>query len=263
MNDTLSAPAATPECPSSAEGSAKVALVTGAGQRIGLALALALHDRGFKVILHYRRDGSAAIETAAELNRERADSAAALQADLTDMEAVARLAREAGARWGRLDALVNNASSYYPTAWGEATERDWDTLFGSNLKGPFFLTQALLPALAADRGCVVNLIDIFAERPAAGFPVYCMAKAGLAMLTRSLALEWGDRIRVNGIAPGVILWPETEPDAATQQAMLDRIPQGRIGDPDDIVRTALFLISEASYVNGQIIAVDGGYSLNQ
>lgn len=239
-----------------------VALVTGAGQRIGQAVALALHARGLRVILHYRTAGSAAIATAERLNRARPDSACALQADLAELPQVQQLAAAALAQWGRLDVLVNNASSYFPTAWGDADEQAWDALFGSNLKGPFFLTQALLPPLAARRGCVVNLIDIFAERPARGFSLYCMAKAGLAMMTKSLALEWGDRVRVNGIAPGVILWPEPEPPAAEKQRMFERIPQGRIGEPADIARTALFLIFDAPYVNGQIIAVDGGYSLS-
>lgn len=238
-----------------------VALVTGAAQRIGERLARALHARGYRVIVHYRRSAANAERIVAELNAQRADSACALAAPMQDIGALRQLAEQAVARWGRLDVLINNASSYYTTPWGEARAEDWDDLLGSNLKGPFFLTQALLPELSANRGCVINMLDIFAERPARDFPLYCMAKAGLAMMTKSLAFDRGHRVRVNGIAPGVILWPEHPTTDAEKKDTLARIPAGQIGDPEDIVRTALFLI-EAPYVNGQIIAVDGGLSLN-
>lgn len=243
------------------DDSTKVVLVTGAGQRIGAHLARVLHQRGYRVLLHYRSSDSAAVAVAAEFNRVRADSSRALQADLTDLAQVQRLAEQVVEIWGRLDALINNASSYFETPWGNTGEAEWDALIGSNLKGPYFLTQALLPLLAEQRGAVINLIDVFAERPAKNFSVYCAAKAGLAMLTRSLALDWGDRVRVNGIAPGVILWPEQPVDHARKAATLDRVPQGRIGSPDDIAKTALFLLDDAPYINGQIVAVDGGYSL--
>jgi pteridine reductase len=240
---------------------APVALITGAAQRIGAQLTRALHQRGYRVLIHCRHSTAAAAHLAAELTALRADSAAVLQAALEDTAAVTALAAAAVARWDRLDVLINNASSYYPTAWGDATPGDWDTLIGGNLKGAFFLTQALLPALSARRGCVINLIDIFAERPLPDHPIYCIAKAGLAMMTKSLARDLGGSSRVNGIAPGAILWPEPPLPALEQERMLERIPSGRIGEPADIARTALFLIEEAPYINGQIIAVDGGLSL--
>lgn len=239
-----------------------VALVTGAAQRIGEQLVRALHARAYNVIIHYRSSAAGAERIAAELNAERADSACTLSATLEHNGAARQLAEAALARWGRVDVLINNASSYYPTPWSEATEADWDVLLGSNLKGPFFLTQALLPALSAHNGCVINMIDIFAERPIRDFPLYCMAKAGLAMMTKSLAFDRGHSVRVNGIAPGVILWPEHPTTDAEKAETLQRIPSGRIGAPEDIVRTALFLIESAPYINGQIIAVDGGLSLS-
>ncbi len=239
----------------------KVVLVTGAGQRIGAAIATALHRRGHRVLLHYR-NSSGALELAARFNRERPHSAQALQADFADDGAIAKLANDALKPWGRLDALINNASTYSPTPLGSATATDWSTLFDSNVRGPFFLTQALLPALRARRGCVINLLDIHADKPEPNHALYCMAKAALAMMTKSLALDLHGEVRVNGIAPGAILWPATEIDAAEKAALLARIPQGQLGTPDDIARTALFLLDDASYINGQIIAVDGGLSLS-
>jgi pteridine reductase len=239
-----------------------VALITGAAQRIGEHLARALHARSYNVVIHYRYSAANAERIAAELNARRAASACTLAAAMEDDDAVQQLAAQALAQWGRLDVLINNASSYYRTPWGAATPQDWDTLFGSNLKGAFFLTQALLPALSEQRGCVINMIDIFAERPSRDFPLYCMAKAGLAMMTKSLAFDQGHRVRVNGIAPGVILWPEQPTGAEEKRETIARIPTRSIGSPDDIARTALFLIEDAPYINGQIIAVDGGYNLN-
>lgn len=240
----------------------KVALITGAARRIGERLARGLHARGYRVVVHYHRGAARAERISADLNRLRADSARAFAADLSDLADVQRLAEQALQAWGHVDVLINNAGSYYPTPWGQATAAEWQDLIGSNLMGPFFLTQALLDALVARRGCVVNLIDIFAERPARDLPIYGMAKAGLAHMTRSLAFDLRGKIRVNGIAPGVILWPERPTTDAEQAAMLRRIPLERIGDPADIVKTALFLIEDAPYVNGQIINVDGGLSLN-
>lgn len=244
------------------DSSPKVALITGAAQRIGAQLARALHARGYNVVIHYNRSAAAAREIADELNAQRADSARIAAADMEDVEAVQTLAATALAAWGRLDVLINNASTYYATPWGDATPQDWDRLVGSNLKGPYFLTQAVLAELARRSGCVINMIDIAAERPARDFSLYCMAKAGLAMLTRSLAVDCGRTLRVNGIAPGAILWPEAPLSDAAKQQMLDKIPAGQIGHPDDIVRTALFLIEDAPYINGQIIAVDGGLHLH-
>jgi pteridine reductase len=240
----------------------KVALITGAAQRIGAQLARALHARSYNVVIHYNRSAEAAEAIASELNAQRANSARALSANMEDIDAVQRLAAEATALWGRMDVLINNASTYYSTPWQTAAAQDWDRLVGSNLKGPFFLTQALLAELSQRKGCVINMIDIAAERPARDFSIYCMAKAGLAMLTRSLAVDHGKNLRVNGIAPGAILWPEPPLSEIAKMQMLEKIPAGHIGDPSDIVRTALFLIEDAPYINGQIIAVDGGLHLH-
>jgi pteridine reductase len=239
----------------------KVALVTGAAQRIGAQLVRALHARSYNVIIHCNRSTDAAQAIADELNSQRQDSARIFAADLADIAAVHALANSTQEAWGRIDVLINNASAYYSTPWQSATAGDWDRLLGSNLKGPFFLTQALLPELQRRHGCVINMIDIAAERPAREFALYCMAKAGLAMLTKSLALDCGGSLRVNGIAPGAILWPEVPLSAEEKKKMLEKIPAGDIGHPDDIVRTALFLIEDAPYINGQIIAVDGGLHL--
>ncbi len=240
----------------------KVALITGAAQRIGAALAKALHARGYNVVIHYNNSAANAEAIARELNALRANSAHTLRANIEDADAMPQLASAAIALWGRVDVLINNASTYYATPPGKATPHDWDRLLGSNLKGPFFLAQALLPELSLRKGCVVNMIDIFAERPIRNFSLYCMAKAGLAMLTKSLALDCGHAVRINGIAPGAILWPEPPLSATEKTKMLEKIPLGHLGNPNDIVRTALFLIDDAPYINGQIIAVDGGLSLN-
>jgi pteridine reductase len=221
-----------------------------------------LHARGYRVIVHYHTGTERAARIIGELNAARPDSAHAISADLSDLQATYELADAALARWGRLDVLINNAGSYYPTAWGSATEADWHRLVGSNLMGPFFLTQRLLPALIEQRGCIVNMIDIFAERPARDLPVYGMAKAGLAHMTKSLAFDLRGKVRANGIAPGVILWPEQPTPDEEKTDTLQRIPLGHIGDPTDIVRTVLFLVEDAPYINGQIIAVDGGLSLS-
>lgn len=240
----------------------KVVMVTGAAQRIGAAVATTLHRRGHRVLLHYR-NSSAALALAEEFNRLRNDSAQALQADFADDASIGRLAVEAQQRWGQLDALINNASTYFPTPLGSATSDNWRDLFDSNVRGPFFLTQALLPALRAQRGCVINLLDIHAEKPEPNHTLYCMAKAALAMMTKSLALDLHGEVRVNGIAPGAILWPSQETLSVEQRSeLLARIPQHSLGTPDDIARTALFLLDDAPYINGQILAVDGGLSLS-
>lgn len=240
----------------------KVALVTGAAQRIGEQLARGLHARGYRVIVHYRSGAQRAAAIVAALNAARPDSAHAVSADLGDLAAVTQLAAHAIQQWGRLDVLINNAGTYYPTPWGSATPNDWQQLIGSNLMGPFFLTQQLLPALTEQRGCIVNMVDIFAERPARDFTIYGMAKAGAAHMTKSLAFDLRGKVRVNGIAPGAILWPEQPLSDDEKNQTLQRIPLGTIGDPSDIVRTALFLIEDAPYINGQIVNVDGGWSLN-
>jgi pteridine reductase len=213
------------------------------------------------VVLHYRGSRAQAEALAAELDAVRAGSSTLLQADLLEHAALARLVAAAHAARGRLDLLVNNASAFYPTPLGQVTEAHWDELLGSNLKAPFFLAQAAAPHLADRHGCIVNLVDIHAEWPLAGHPVYSIAKAGMAMLTRALARELGPAVRVNGIAPGAILWPAAGLEPTAQQAILARTPLGRRGDPEEIARVVLFLVRDAGYVTGQVLAVDGGQSV--
>jgi pteridine reductase len=243
---------------------ARVALVTGAAQRIGAAIARELHAAGCNVLLHCRSSRAEADALAAELNAVRHDSAAVLQADLTQLPQVEQLAAAAIAHWNHIDLLVNNASGFFPTPVGTVNEPEWDSLFASNLKGPFFLSQALVPALRERRGAIVNIVDVYAELPLAQHAVYTMAKAGVAMMTRALAQELGPDVRVNGVAPGVILWPaEENPElgGAKAEALLAQTALKRIGDPADIARAVRYLGLEAGYVTGQILAVDGGRTL--
>ena len=239
----------------------KVALVTGAARRIGATIARTLHAAGADVAIHYRGSVDEAQALVAELNRLRPDSAAAFAADLTDVAAIGDLAAQAGQWRNRLDVLVNNASSFYPTPAGTITEAQWDDLVGTNLKAPLFLSQAALPALRDGGGVIVNIIDVHASHPLRDHPVYGPAKAGLAMLTRSLAKDLAPDVRVNGVSPGAILWPENDMSDDTKAAILKQVPLARPGDPEDIAGTVLFLVRDATYVTGQIIAVDGGRSV--
>lgn len=239
---------------------APVVLVTGSAKRLGRTMVKRLHQQGYRVIIHCHRSIEDAEQLANELNQQRTDSAAVITGDLTDNNNLERLATEALQCFGRLDVLINNASTFYPTTVGEATFDDWEQLMGSNAKAPFFLSQALAPALAQQNGCIINMVDIHAERPLQEHPIYCMAKSALLMLTKSLARELAPTIRVNGIAPGAILWPSNDIADADKAMILRQIPLERLGTPDDIADTAWFLI-QSSYVNGQIIAVDGGRSL--
>jgi pteridine reductase len=243
----------------------QVILITGAAQRIGAAIARHLHHHGARVILHYRHSVSAAQQLAAELNAHRSDSATIVTADLSQIEQIEPLIGEAAAMWQRLDGLVNNASTFYPTAIGNASLAQWDELINSNLRAPFFLCQAALPWLQQHGGAIVNIVDIHGERPLRGYPIYSISKAGLIMLTQSLAREMAPAIRVNGVAPGAILWPEAAAtlDSHKQQQILDRIPLQRQGHPDDIARAVLYLLRDADYTNGQILAVDGGRTTTQ
>ncbi len=241
----------------------KVALITGAAARIGAEIARQLHDLGCEVILHYRRSAERARQLADTLNAARADSAHLVQADLADMEAIAPLAKAALSIRDRLDILVNNASSYYPTPIGSVTQAQWDDLFSSNARAPFFLAQALAPALRERHGCIVNLVDIHADRPNADHPVYSMAKAANAMMVKALARDLAPEIRVNGVAPGAALWPEHYFEDADRLAILERIPLGRPAGAEEIARAVLFMIAGTDYVTGQILAVDGGRSVQQ
>ncbi|WP_192879372.1 pteridine reductase [Microbulbifer sp. A4B17] len=237
-------------------------LITGAAARLGRAIAEELH-RDHSVVIHYRNSADAAKALANELNQLRPNSAIALHSELNSAEACSNLAQRAQEAWGGIDVLVNNASAFHPTPVGKATEEDWDRLVGSNLKAPFFLTQALKETLGQQQGCVVNMADIHAERPMPEHTIYCAAKAGLVMLTKSLALELSPQIRVNAVAPGAILWPEQEATNEAKKAQItQRIPLARTGDPSDIAKTVRFLVCDAPYINGQVIAVDGGRNLN-
>lgn len=238
---------------------AKTALVTGAAKRVGRAIALELHGTGANVAVHYRTAADAARRLVDEMNAARAGSAFCLQADLLDERAWPLLVERVLAHFGRLDALVNNASSFFATPFGAIDEIAWDDLIGSNLKAPFFLTQAAAPYLRQTRGVVLNITDIHAERPLAGFPLYCIAKSGLLGLTRALAVELAPEVRVNAVAPGPILWPEDALfDEAARARILDDTLLKRAGEARDIARAVRFLFNDAPYVTGQVINVDGG-----
>lgn len=243
--------------------SGKVALVTGAAHRIGARIACSLHAQGMDMILHYRGSEAAARALAAELALSRPDSVLLHRADLNRCHEFPGLIERTRAFRGRLDVLVNNASGFYPTPFDDAGEEQWEDLMGSNLKGPFFLTKATAPLLRAASGCVVNLVDIHAERPLKGYPIYSIAKAGNAMMVKALARELGPQVRVNGIAPGAILWPEQKPDEGVKQEILARTALKRTGTPMDIARALIFLVRDADYITGQIITVDGGRTLQQ
>lgn len=241
----------------------KVALVTGAAKRIGADIARALHAEGATVVIHYGQSAEAAAKLVFELNEIRANSCRSYSVLLGDTNGLSEMVKQITALTGRLDILVNNASSFYPTSVGQISESDWDSLFDSNLKGPLFLSQAAAPYLSESSGCIVNMVDIHAQRPLAKHPVYCSAKAGLVMLTKSLALELGPNVRVNGVAPGIIIWPEGDQDETLQYDMLARTALKRKGSVKDITDTVLFLVRDAAYITGQIINVDGGRTVNQ
>ena len=239
----------------------KVALVTGAARRIGAAIVTRLHENGARVAIHYRGSADEALALALRLNDVRPDSAATFQSDLLKTERLPGLVAEVADWGGRLDYLVNNASTFYPTPVGDITESEWVDLMGSNLKAPLFLSQAAAPKLRKTGGVIINLVDIHSQRPLRNHPVYGPAKAGLAMLTKALAKDLAPHIRVNGVSPGAILWPEDGMNDAVQQTILRQVPLERAGDPDDIAGCVLYLVRDATYVTGQIIAVDGGRSI--
>ena len=236
--------------------------MTGAARRIGACIAENLHQRGFNVFLHYNGSGAEVARLVEKFNASRPDSAHALQADLGDIQQIGRLAAQIKTITGNLDLLVNNASQFFPTHVGSTTESQWDALMDSNLRGPYFLTQALVKELSVAGGSIVNLLDVHANRPMRDHAVYCMAKAGLQMMTLALAKDLGPAIRVNGVAPGAILWPEQELDSNHQQSILKKVVMGRSGDPEDIASAVVYLGLDAPYITGQVLAVDGGRSLN-
>jgi pteridine reductase len=238
-----------------------VALVTGAAKRIGLAMATSLHQRGYNLVVHYGQSESLATSAVAKFNQGRPNSAVAISANLENIDEVQNLAQQSIAAWGRIDVLINNASSFYPTPLGNIKQKDWMSLVGSNVQGPLFLSQALASSLKAQQGCIINMVDMHIDRPLANHSVYSLAKGALATLTKSLAIEMAPDVRVNGIAPGAILWPERPLSEPEKQAMLDSIPMGTLGSCADITHAMAYLLS-ASYVTGQILYVDGGRSLH-
>ena len=240
----------------------KVVLITGGAKRVGAAVCRLLHGAGARVMIHYRSSRGEAEALANELNAKRADSAALVQADLLDIAGLPRLVDETLDHFGRLDVLINNASSFFPTPVGEINEDNWTDLIGTNLKAPLFLSQAASEALRHAHGCIVNIADIHAERPMKSYVVYSIGKAGLLAMTKSLAHELGPNVRVNAIGPGPIMWPEDDPvfDDAERRRIVAHTLLKRSGEPDDIARAVKFLIFDATYTTGQMIAVDGGRS---
>lgn len=236
-------------------------LITGAARRIGAALARGFHAAGANVCIHFHHSAREAEQLRDELHRLRANSAIAIGVDLLDLDALPVLVDQVTSAFGRLDVLINNASTFYPTPLGKVTAAQWEDLMGTNLRAPLFLAQAAAAALRDTHGLILNMIDIHAQRPLPQHPVYSTAKAGLIMLTRSLARELGPEVRVNGIAPGPILWPEGGLDETLRQEIIDKTLLKRSGSPADIVRAALFFAQDAPYVTGQILAIDGGRSV--
>ena len=240
----------------------KTVLITGGAKRVGAEIARELHAAGANLVIHYRKSSKEAEALAEELNGTRGKSAAIVPGELLEVEKLPVLVELAVRSFGALDVLINNASTFYPTKIGEITPQAWDDLLGTNLKVPTFLSQAAAPALRKTRGLIINIVDIHALRPLRDHTVYCTAKAGLHMLTRSLAKELGPEVRVNGIAPGPILWPSgQQEDKAKQAKIIERTILKRMGSPSDIAQTVLFLAAHAPYITGQIIAVDGGRSV--
>ena len=240
---------------------APVALVTGGARRIGAEIARRLHAAGYALAIHYRGSEAEALALRIELEARRPDSVLLLPAELADPAAPAALVASVQAHFGRLDALVNNASAFFPTPIGQATQAQWDELFASNARAPFFLAQAAAPALRAARGAIVNLLDIHVERPPREHTLYVMAKSALEAMTRSLARELAPEVRVNGVAPGAVLWPDEGKSEADKQALLRATPLGRAGTAAEIAEAVRWLLQDASYCSGQVLRVDGGRSI--
>ena len=245
----------------------KVVCITGAAQRIGAVIARTFHRQGYNVIIHYHRSADAAEELVMALNRERASSAQTLQADLCNSKQVQAMSSQAPEIFGRLDVLINNASSFYPTELGEISDAIWNDLIDSNLTGAFFLSRDLSTELKRTQGAIVNIIDTHADQPLRGYSIYCIAKAALKAMTRSLALELAPGVRVNAVSPGAILWSAVLEDdgdpavVAAREKILQQIPLGCLGQPEHIAATAYFLACHGHYMTGQVIKVDGGRSL--
>lgn len=242
----------------------KVILVTGGAKRVGAAICRRLHAAGANIALHYRSSNTDALALRDELNTQRADSVLCVKADLLDLHDLPALVNDTVKHFGQLDGVVNNASSFFPTPLVEIDEAQWVDLIGTNLKAPLFLAKAAAAELRKHKGAIVNIVDIHAERPMHGHLVYSVAKAGLVALTKGLAQELAPQVRVNAVAPGVIIWPEQgEWDSPERrQQIVEHTLLKREGDPDDIAKAVLFLLSNAPYITGQVIAVDGGRSIN-
>ena len=238
-----------------------VALITGAAKRVGAVIARALHAAGYDLALHYRRSRSEMDALCAELEDRRAGSTFAIQAELGDIDRLSGIVDHSVARFGRMDALINNASAFYPTPVGSVTPAQWQELFVSNAQAPFFLAQAAAPHLRKTHGSIVSIVDIYAERPLPNHPVYCMAKAALAMMTQALAKELAPEVRVNAVAPGAVLWPESGKDYTDQQELIARTPLKRAGTPEDVAAAVVFLVRDAGFTTGQTLRVDGGRAL--
>lgn len=245
------------------KANSKVVLITGAGKRVGAVIAQHCHQLGMRVAIHYRESAQQASNLCDRFNQQRQDSSIAVGADLRETEKLEGLITAVIKKWGRLDVLINNASSFYTVPLAKVTPLTWEDIIGSNLKAPFFLSQSAAPYLKQHKGCIINLVDIQAQRPLKNYSVYCIAKAGLVMLTKSLAKELGPDIRVNAIAPGIVLWPddETEFNKALRETIVTRNALKRAGTPQDIANAAVFLIDHADFITGQVIAIDGGRSL--
>lgn len=244
-----------------AQSANKTVLITGGARRIGRVIAQTLHEIGFNVMVHYRSSASEAAELAQELNSKRENSAAIVQGDLLDIGSIPRIVNCTIEKFGRLDVLVNNASTFYPTPIELIDEDFWLDLMGSNLKAPAFMVKSAAAHIRATQGCIINMVDIYARKPLSKHPIYCSAKAGLEMLTKSLALDLAPEIRVNGVSPGAILWPEHGDHPLDKQTLIDKVPLDRLGDPSDIAKLVRFLVNDAPYITGQVIAVDGGRSI--
>lgn len=240
----------------------KWVLITGGAKRIGARIARTLHAQDMNLVIHFNTSSDDANELCSELNSIRNDSAIAIGANLTNQDEVESLINKVIERTGQLDVLINNASTFYPTPIEDITLDDWDNLVGTNLKAPLFLCKYAAPHIKKSKGSIINMVDIHASKPLKNHPIYGPAKSGLVMLTRSLAKDLAPEVRVNGIAPGMILWPENEPPEEIKQKVVNQIPLKRTGEPNDIAKTVLFLIADADYITGQIIAVDGGRGIS-
>ena len=245
------------------EKNRKIAFITGAAKRLGRATALKLHENNIDIIVHCNNSVEEANKLASEMNLKRNDSAFVLQFNSRDFLDYKKILSSLPQRWSDIDVLINNASTFYPTKIDAASLDEWDDLHDVNLKSPFFLSKYFFSSLKKNQGCIINIIDIHADRPLDGFSIYSVAKAGLKMLTKSLALEFGPNVRVNGVSPGSIMWPEIKEYESQHQAIIDSTALKKQGNTGDIANTCFFLIKSADYITGQIISVDGGRSLSR